>query len=327
MGTTNEKKCELCNYTTSDLANYKKHLLTAKHKRLSKILDYGKESEKCTTLTYYCECCELITKNKYDFNRHTQTKKHKLSSMILNKNDCIEIKPNEESTSEQNSLQKQYNVSNDLTLDIVMELLKQNKDIQNSLAEQNKELQNTILELSKQNKVINTTNNITNNNQFNLNVFLNEECKNALNIADFIDSLKLTVNDIEETGKLGYTQGITRIFIKALKDLDVNMRPFHCTDIKRETVYIKDQDTWEKENAEKTKLRNVLKQIARKNLKMLPEWQEQNPDFRYLDTPENEKFMQISLSSLGSEFKDEQDKMEEKIIRNVLKEVVLDKKK
>jgi hypothetical protein len=156
---------------------------------------------------------------------------------------------------------------------------------------------------------------------------LNEECKNALNIEDFINSLKLTVNDIEETGKLGYTQGLTRIFVKALNDLDVNMRPFHCTDIKRETVYIKDQDNWEKENAEKTKLRNVLKQIARKNLKMLPEWQEKNPDFRYLDTPENEKFMQISISSLGSEYEDEQEKMDDKIIRNVLKEVVLEKKK
>ena len=209
-----------------------------------------------------------------------------------------------------------------------MELLKQNKEMQNSLVEQNKELQNKILEISKQNKVVNTTttNNIT-NNQFNLNLFLNEECKNALNIEDFVNSLNLTVKDIEETGKLGYTQGLTRIFVKALKDLDVNMRPFHCTDIKRETVYIKDQDNWEKENAEKTKLRNVLKQIARKNLKMLPEWQEKNPDFRYLDTPENEKFMQISISSLGSEYQDEQEKMDDKIIRNVLKEVILEKKK
>jgi hypothetical protein len=253
--------------------------------------------------------------------------------MVFKKPDSIVSQPNEESTSQQNQQQLPSNPvietkNNDITTDIVMELLKQNKEIQNSLVEQNKELQNTLLEISKQNKVINTTttNNIT-NNQFNLNVFLNEECKNALNIEDFIDSLKLTVNDIEETGKLGYTQGLTRIFVKALKDLDVNMRPFHCTDIKRETVYIKDQDTWEKENAEKTKLRNVLKQIARKNLKMLPEWQEKNPDFRYLDTPENEKFMQISISSLGSEYEDEQEKMDDKIIRNVLKEVVLEKKK
>jgi hypothetical protein len=322
MNSTSEKHCEKCNYITSDLANYKKHLLTAKHKRISKNLENGKDYEKSTSVTYYCECCDLNTKNKYDFKRHIQTKKHKLCSMISKNNDCNEITPIEKSTSAKNPEQSP---SNSFTSDIVMELLKQNKEIQNSLVEQNKELQNTIMELSKQNKVINTTNNIT-NNQFNLNMFLNEECKNALNIDDFINSLKLTVNDIEETGKLGYTQGITRIFVNALKDLDITKRPFHCTDIKRETVYIKDQDTWEKENAEKTKLRNVLKVIARKNLKMLPEWQEQNPDFRHLDTPENEKFIKISLSSLGSEYKDEQDKMEEKIIRNVLKEVVLDKK-
>jgi hypothetical protein len=333
MPSTSEKTCECCNYTTSDIANYKKHLLTAKHKKMFKINSDGNDCEKSTSASYYCECCNFNTRNKYDFNRHNHTKKHNLSFSVFKKSDSTETQPIKESTSaqvqQQNSSQSIQNTTNNvITTDIVMELLKQNKEIQNSLVEQNKELQNTILEISKQNKIINTTttNNIT-NNQFNLNLFLNEECKNALNIEDFVNSLKLTVNDIEETGKLGYTQGLTRIFVKALKDLDVNMRPFHCTDIKRETVYIKDQDSWEKENAEKTKLRNVLKQIARKNLKMLPEWQEQNPDFRYLDTPENEKFMQISLSSLGSEYKDEQDKMEDKIIRNVLKEVVLEKKK
>ena len=333
METTNNKICKCCNYITSDSANYNKHLLTAKHKRLFEINGDCSECEKSTSVSYYCECCDFNTRNRYDFNRHNQTKKHKLSSMVFNNPDSINSQPNEESTSQQIQQQLPSNPvieskNNDITTDIVMELLKQNKEIQNSLVEQNKELQNTLLEISKQNKVINTTttNNIT-NNQFNLNVFLNEECKNALNIEDFIDSLKLTVNDIEETGKLGYTQGLTRIFVKALNDLDVNMRPFHCTDIKRETVYIKDQDTWEKENAEKTKLRNVLKQIARKNLKMLPEWQEKNPDFRYLDTPENEQFMKISISSLGSEYEDEQEKMDDKIIRNVLKEVVLEKKK
>jgi hypothetical protein len=244
--------------------------------------------------------------------------------MVFKTPDSIEKQPIEKSTIHQDP---QHTPSNIVTTDVVMELLKQNKEIQTSLVEQNKELHNKLLEMSKHSKIINkTTNNIT-NNQFNLNLFLNEECKNALNIEDFIKSLKLTVSDIEETGKLGYTQGITRIFVKALNDLDVNMRPFHCTDIKRETVYIKDQDTWEKENAEKTKLRNVIKQLARKNLTMLPEWQEKNPDFKQLDTPENQQFMQISISSLGSEYEDEQEKMDDKIIRNVLKEVVLEKKK
>jgi predicted nuclease of restriction endonuclease-like (RecB) superfamily len=331
MISTIEKTCDFCNYTTSDITNYKKHLLTAKHKRLSKSTNNANECEKCTTVSYYCECCDFNSRNKYDYNRHNQTKKHQISFMLYQKRGDSTEKTDVGSPQieeKQIHTPQQPQQQNGITTDIVMELLKQNKEIQNSLVEQNKELHNTLLEMSKQNKVINTmtTNNIT-NNQFNLNVFLNEDCKQALNIADFIDSLKLTVNDIEETGKLGYTQGITRIIIKALNDLDVTMRPLHCTDIKRETVYIKDQDTWEKEDAEKTKLRNVLKQIARKNLKMLPEWQEQNPDFKYLDTPENEKFMQISLSSLGSEYEDEQDKMEDKIIRNVLKEVVLEKKK
>jgi len=194
------------------------------------------------------------------------------------------------------------------------------------LLKQNNELQKQLVELSKQTHVINnTTNNNTQNNQFNLNVFLNEECKDAINIADFVESLKITVNDLEQTGHLGYVQGITRIFVQALKQLDVTMRPVHCTDIKRETVYIKDQDNWEKENTEKTKLRNVLKKIARKNLKMLPAWQEQNPDFRYLDTRENNEFIQISLNSLGPESTEEQERQEDKIIKNVLREVVLDK--
>jgi hypothetical protein len=208
------------------------------------------------------------------------------------------------------------------SLEIITDLLKQNK-----------ELHEQIIEMSKEPKIINniTHNNISNsnnttNNQFNLNMFLNEECKNALNIMDFVRSLNLTVEDIEETGRLGYVGGMTRIFVNALKDMDVKMRPIHCTDIKRETVYVKDQDTWEKDNSDKNKLKTALKQVARKNLQMLPEWQEQNPDFRILDTPENQQYMQISLSSLGAYSDEESQKQEDKILKNVLKEVVIDKK-
>ena len=206
-------------------------------------------------------------------------------------------------------------------------------EIITDLLRQNKELHEQVIEMSKEPKIINniTNNNISNsnnttNNQFNLNVFLNEECKNALNIMDFVRSLNLTVQDIEETGRLGYVGGMTRIFVNALKDMDVKMRPIHCTDIKRETVYVKDQDTWEKDNSDKNKLKTALKQVARKNLQMLPEWQEQNPDFRILDTPENQQYMQISLSSLGAYSDEESQKQEDKILKNVLKEVVIDKK-
>jgi hypothetical protein len=194
------------------------------------------------------------------------------------------------------------------------------------LLKQNQELQKQLIEISKEPKVTNNITQVTNsnNNQFNLNMFLNEECKNALNIMDFVNSLNLTVTDLEQTGKLGFVEGISRIFINALKNTDLCMRPIHCTDIKRETVYVKDQDKWEKESDHK-KMKKALDQIARKNLRLLPEWQAQHPEFRYLDTPENQEFMKISLSSLGAEHEDEQAKLDKKILKNVLKEVVLEK--
>jgi hypothetical protein len=305
------------------------------------------------TPEFCCENCAFISSNRKDYNRHIRTRKHLLSvasnqiepflpqktpehkcsqcnktyysksGLWNHKKKCTQISINQTI----NGLEidsPQTTTKNDM-VEIPSETLNVNSLVLD-LLKQNNELQKQLVELSKQTHVINnTTNNNTQNNQFNLNVFLNEECKDAINIADFVESLKITVNDLEQTGHLGYVQGITRIFVQALKQLDVTMRPVHCTDIKRETVYIKDQDIWEKENNEKTKLRNVLKKIARKNLKMLPAWQEQNPEFRYLDTRENSEFIQISLNSLGPESREEQERQEDKIIRNVLKEVVLDK--
>jgi hypothetical protein len=287
---------------------------------------------------FYCEHCDIGCSKKSEWDRHITTRKHRNKTEYLHKTPVYEC-PCGKSYKHRQSLftHKQKCRGNECESNIEKEEQPEVKHSQPSitndmiltLIEQNKELQKQLIEMSKQTNVVNnntTTTNNTMNNQFNLNVFLNEDCKDALNIADFVNSLKLSVNDLEQTGKLGFTQGITRIFVQALKQLDVNMRPLHCTDIKRETVYIKDQDSWEKEDAEKTKLRNVIKQLARKNLKVLPEWQQENPEYRYLDTPENKKFMEISISSLGSEYEDEQEKMDDKIIRNVLKEVVLDKK-
>jgi len=298
------------------------------------------------TPEFCCEKCAFVSSNRKDYMRHLSTRKHVLSAasnqlepflpkktpehkcsqcakiyysksgLWNHRKKCVKSDCNNDMPIQQNEKQMENTTKEGLNVNtLVLDLLKQNN-----------ELQKQLVEMTKQTHIINnTTNNNTQNNQFNLNVFLNEECKDAINIVDFVESLKITVNDLEQTGHLGYVQGITRIFVQALKQLDVTMRPVHCTDIKRETVYIKDQDIWEKENNEKTKLRNVLKKIARKNLKMLPAWQEQNPDFRYLDTRENNEFIQISLNSLGPETREEQERQEDKIIRNVLKEVVLDK--
>ena len=213
-------------------------------------------------------------------------------------------------------------------------VIPQNYDLIAELLKQNNELQKQIIELAKEPKIVNNNNynsnnqctNNTTNTQFNLNMFLNEECKNALNIDDFMDSLKLTVADLEHTGELGFVQGMTRIFLQGLKDLDVTQRPFHCTDIKRETVYIKDQDKWEKETTEKKLMKQALNQVVRKNLKMIHVWREDHPDYLRSNTKDNDDYMKIYLSSLGSEYDDEQQRMDEKIIRNVLREIILDKK-
>ena len=287
----------------------------------------------CISPKFYCEHCDVRCSKKSEWDRHVATRKHKNKAEYLQKAPSYECTCGKSYKHRQSLFTHKQKCSGELIEkeEQSYETQAQQPSITNdmilTLIEQNKELQKQLIEMSKQTNVVNnnTTNN-TMNNQFNLNVFLNEDCKDALNIADFVGSLKLSVNDLVQTGKLGFTQGITRIFVKALKELDVNMRPLHCTDIKRETVYIKDQDSWEKEDAEKTKLRNVIKQLASKNLKVLPEWQAENPEYRYLDTPENKQFMEISISSLGAEYKDDQEKMDDKIIRNVLKEVVLDKK-
>jgi DNA polymerase elongation subunit (family B) len=298
------------------------------------------------TPDFCCEKCAFISSNRKDYMRHLSTRKHVLSAASNQLEPILPKKTPEHKCSQCSKVyysksglwnHRKKCIKNDCANDVPIQHIEKQTE-QNiteglnvntlvlDLLKQNNELQKQLVEMSKQTHVINnTTNNNTQNNQFNLNVFLNEECKDAINIVDFVESLKITVNDLEQTGHLGYVQGITRIFVQALKQLDVTMRPLHCTDIKRETVYIKDQDNWEKENNEKTKLRNVLKKIARKNLKMLPEWQEQNPDFRYLDTRENNEFIQISLNSLGPESREEQERQEDKIIRNVLKEIVIDK--
>jgi hypothetical protein len=224
-----------------------------------------------------------------------------------------------------------------MAFELVKELIKENKELKDVLKEQSKELKDALKEQSralieistKSNTTLiqnnTTTNNTTNNNSFNLNLFLNEQCKDAISITDFVDSLNLNVGDLEATGKLGYVLGISRIFINKLKELDVYERPLHCTDYKRETVYIKNQDTWEKDNSEKSKLRTIVSRIARKNLEQLPAWQAENPDYVRSDTPENNEYMKISLSSLGGYSNEEENKHVEKIMRNVLKEVTVDK--
>ena len=301
LATLEEFECTVCKFKCSKQSNWTTHISTKKHLNL---MEKKLNKEKGVDSIYSCECG-----NEY---------KH-MSSLCKHKKKCgVEKVVTPEPVP---------NADGAVSSDLFVKFMQQNKEMQNFFIEQNRELQNKVLELSKTKTVTNIqNNNIQNINNFNLNVFLNEQCKDAINITDFVESLKLEVADLEETGRLGYVLGISRIFINKLKELDVYERPLHCTDIKRETVYIKDKDAWEKDNTEKTTLKQAVKKIARKNLQQLPAWQEKNPDYVKLDTPENDEYRKISLNSLGSYAEEDEEKEVNRIMRNVLKEVVIDKK-
>ena len=315
------------------------------------------------TPKFFCEKCAFTTSNKKDYGRHLRTRKHinnvelnqnepklPLKSQLHNCSQCNKTYSNKSSLwyHKQNctiTIQENlYEPTNTFTPELFIEILKENKELQNVLIEQNKELQKKLLEkdnvlIEQNNKIIelaknqsvtnnttNTTNNTTNNTQFNLQFFLNETCKDAMNITDFVNSLQVQIADLEKTGKLGYVEGISGIFLRGLRELDYTMRPIHCTDLKRETVYVKDENSWEKDDEEKAKLKLAIQRIARKNMRTLPKWQEENPDFRILDTKENDSYLKIALNSLGGQNDEEHEKYVEKIMKNVLREVVIEKK-
>tara|TARA_B100000902_G_scaffold178618_1_gene171888 strand:+ start:191 stop:1123 length:933 start_codon:yes stop_codon:yes gene_type:complete len=301
--------CEKCNFSCSKKSNYDKHLLTAKHQILTNT--YTKAPVKC--LTFECGCGKI-----YKHRQSLYAHKKKCTHVYIEK-DTSDTDSDTEIPSQELELIEDNNVD---YKNMFIQLMKQNQELQQTVVEQQKQYTETINEMIP--KIGNTTNNTTNNNQqFNLQFFLNERCKDALNITDFMRSIELNMNDLIQTGKLGYVEGMSRIFVKALKDMDVTERPIHCTDIKRETVYIKDEDKWEKDDDEKSKMRKTIRNIENKNLKMLPKWQEENPEHRNLESKKSNEFMELSITALGGQ--DDKEKSEKKIMKNILKEVVVDK--
>ena len=182
-----------------------------------------------------------------------------------------------------------------------------------------------MLELAKNsgNNHHNTTNN--NNNNFNLQFFLNDTCKDAMNIMDFVSQLQVGVNDLEETGRLGFAEGISKIFIKGLKQINVNDRPLHCSDSKRETLYIKSNNEWTKENEDKIILTNAIKHVAHKNMKQISEWTKDHPEYNDSDSKQSDKYLQIVSEAMSGSTKEEAIKNYNKIIKNIIKETVIEK--
>jgi hypothetical protein len=195
-----------------------------------------------------------------------------------------------------------------------------------TLIQQNNELQKQMLEVIKNGSVHNNiiNNNNSNNKTFNLQLFLNETCKDAMNIMDFVDSIKIQLADIESIGELGFVNGISKLIIKNLKALDENMRPVHCSDPKRDSLYVKDANVWEKEDSENKKIKKAIKYISHKNICAIPEWKAKYPDCVYSDSKKSNQYNHIVIEAMGGSGDNDAEKAD-KIVKKIAKEVTIDK--
>jgi len=297
-----------------------------------------------SALKYECKQCDFKCCKKSDFSRHVSTRKHKLS----NNGNKKDVNGNEKSAYICNNCEREYKNSSGLwkhnkickakeeQIDItnneeyefqineknlVLMLLKENKELKEMMIDQ----QNMVLELCK-NGTTNHSHNTNNshNKTFNLNMFLNETCKDAMNISEFVDSIKFQLSDLEKVGELGYVKGISNIIVKNLNALDITKRPVHCADKKREVLYVKDQDKWEKEDDDNKNLRKMIKRVAFKNYKQITQFKAKHPDCNTSESKYSDQYNKIIIESMGGEGDNEKEN-EDKIIRNISKEVVIDK--
>lgn len=311
-------ECTICDYYTSKTSSYNKHLLTAKHIKMT-LADVKGETG------YQCNCGKEY-KQRQGLWRHKQ---------LCMKNTLSQTTPAPEATEPpQTTLPKpeemmalMFEFMRNKIPDksdqsqLILELVKQNSEFKDLLIEQNKQM----MELA--NKAGNNNcNNTTNNNKFNLNVFLNETCKDAITMDDFINSIQVTREDFIHTGEFGFIEGISTTLMKNFRNMDLHTRPLHCTDLKRETVYIKNADKWEKDDADKTHLRKAVRGVAKKNMKELWRWyNDSKPEVEMIGTDVCEKYFAYHKASLGGYGKEEDLKFEDKIIKNVLKDNQIDK--
>ena len=296
--------CKFCNYSTSRNSQYNRHLMTAKHK----ILTNPNKKSSTPQSSFVCECGKEY--------------KH-LSSLCAHKKTCRYLDTMYIEQYDNNITANQFEKQNETSS--IVELIKQNQDFKSLLIEQQKEnqnLQKQLIEVVKDGKTIHNT---TNNNQkFNLNFFLNTTCKDAMNMSEFIENMNINFKDIENIGKNGYVEGMTNMILSRIKDLDVTKRPLHCTDLKRETMYIKDNDEWSKDTPENSKLHNMISIVSKQNYGTLPLWRDTYPECKDGNNPKYDFCMDMMRNILG-EVGDEQIRLDNKVIKNLSRHILVDK--
>jgi hypothetical protein len=316
---------------------------------------------------YICKGCDYSTCNLFDFNKHISTRKHKKRENVNKIEQDRTEKPEKSQTGflcencnksylsrsglwnhnkkcNKQSIENTIVIPTSITPEIIMNIFKQNQDIQNLLVEQNKinqlalieqqkqnkecqqnqnKLINKVIELSKEPNIVNNGTMTQNNNQkFNLQFFLNDTCKDAITIQQFINNIQISLEDLESVGRNGFVKGISDIVLKQLNTLDVTKRPIHCTDLKREVIYLKEEDAWNKDDKDNTKLKNVIRTVEDKNWRKIPEWQQENPEVMVLDSPAYNMREKIMRNVCGNE---NPEILRDKVVKVLAKETVLEK--
>ena len=293
--------CEICDYHTSKQNEYVKHLATGKHVNGSKLAASGIKKSPNITRPFTC-CCGKQYAHDSGYYRH----KKKCQSMVP-------------------SLTNPEPIHNFvLDKELFMLLIKENSELKHMMIEEHKSTQQMMLEVIKNGTNNTTTHTNSHNKTFNLNVFLNETCKNAMNIMDFVDSLKLQLSDLERMGEIGFVNGMSNIIIKNLQSMDVTERPVHCTDQKREVMYVKDDGKWDKEEESKPKLRKAIKHIAHKNAKLISEFKTKYPDYRTCSSKISTQYNTMVIEAMGG-IGCVDVTNENKIIKRISKEIMIEK--
>jgi hypothetical protein len=301
--------CEICNYNTERKSNIDNHLMTAKH--LKEI--NGTNFKQKTSNQTECPFCNKIFQTSAGLWKHKKKCKMEknitpVTSANLNTNTHI-------NNTDNTNINDTLNTNNN---DLIIMLVKQNSE----LIKDNSELKNMMMKVLE-NGTNNTIHTNSHNKAFNLNFFLNETCKDAMNIMDFVESIQLQLSDLENVGEKGYIEGISNIIIKNLKDLDITQRPLHCTDKKRETIYIKDDNKWEKDD-ENTKMHKMIRKVQDKNFRMVKKFKEKYPDYHKPSSKQSDTYNNIIIECMGGKGNNDFEK-EEKIIKRISKEVFVEK--
>jgi|LauGreDrversion4_2_1035121.scaffolds.fasta_scaffold06973_6 hypothetical protein len=334
----NQKKhseyfCENCNYLSCRKSQYLRHLSTTKHKM---IVNAAGTTQKTHGL-FECICGKTY---KYDSGYYRHKKKCDMANSVPIDNVS---ETDEKEKEKENENDKEYEKEKEKEKEIISEAgYNHNQDDDDGnldldkISEKEmlmmfmKEMKSTMIEMFKHLQPVNntTSNNIHNNSHnktFNLQFFLNEQCKDALNINEFVDSIKVQLSDLEDTGRLGYVDGISKIILKNLQDMDRFKRPIHCSDLKREVIYIKSNNTWTKDDENNEQMKNAIRQVTNKNIRQIAAWAEAHPNCRDPTSKKNDQYLRIVSNAMSGISSEEQSKNMMQIIRNVAREIVIEK--